>query len=147
MKISEALVGVSHIFIDTAPVIYFVERHPQFVNVVDPIFARLETDITAVVSPITLSECLVGAIRSGLADLEQAFVDVLLSNEVVFVDINAAIARDAARIRLLYNLQLPDALQIAIALASKCDAFLTNDKDLKRVTELKILVVTELEVD
>lgn len=29
MKISEALVGVSHIFIDTAPVIYFVERNPD----------------------------------------------------------------------------------------------------------------------
>ncbi|AHJ28037.1 PIN domain-containing protein [Nodularia spumigena CS-584] len=101
----------------------------------------------AVVSPITLSECLVGAMRSGLADLEQAFLDVLLSNEVVFVDINAAIAQDAARIRLLYNLQLPDALQIAIALTSNCDAFLTNDQALKRVTELRILVVSELEVD
>lgn len=33
--------------------------------------------ITAVASGITLSECLVGAIRLGLADLEQAFVDVL----------------------------------------------------------------------
>jgi len=72
---------------------------------------------------------------------------VLLSNEVVFVDINAAIAQDAARIRLLYNLQLPDALQIAIALTSNCDAFLTNDQALKRVTELRILVVSELEVD
>ena len=72
---------------------------------------------------------------------------MLLSNEVVFVDINAAIAQDAARIRLLYNLQLPDALQIAIALTSNCDAFLTNDQALKRVTELRILVVSELEVD
>ncbi|EAW44287.1 hypothetical protein PN465_07505 [Nodularia spumigena CS-584] len=46
MKISEALVGVYHIFIDTAPVIYFVERNPQFVNLVDPIFERLETGMT-----------------------------------------------------------------------------------------------------
>ncbi|WP_066379115.1 MULTISPECIES: PIN domain-containing protein [unclassified Anabaena] len=146
MKISEALTGVSQIFIDTAPVIYFVERNPQFVNVVDPIFARLETDITAVISPITLSECLVGAIRWGLKDLEQAFIDVLLSDEVKFIDINAAIARDAANIRIRYNLQLADALQIAIALTSNCDAFLTNDVALKRVTELRILVVGELEI-
>ncbi|MDF5723561.1 MAG: PIN domain-containing protein [Rhizonema sp. PD37] len=144
MKISDALTGVSSLFLDTAPVIYFVERNPRFVDFVDPIFERLEADITPVASPITLSECLVGALRLELVDLEQAFVDVLLNNEVVFVKIEAAIARAAARIRVRYNLQLPDALQIASALTAGCEAFLTNDEALKRVTELRILVVSEL---
>jgi predicted nucleic acid-binding protein len=146
MKISDALVGVSSLFLDTAPVIYFVERNPQFVDLVDPIFDRLEADITAVVSGITLSECLVGAIRLGLVDLEQAFVDVLQQDEVVFVEINVAIAREAARIRVRYNLQLPDALQVAAAIIAGCEAFLTNDTALKRVTELRVLVVGELSV-
>jgi predicted nucleic acid-binding protein len=144
MRISDALAGVSRLFLDTAPVIYFVERNPQFVDFVDPIFERLEVDITAVASPITLSECLVGAIRLGLVDLERAFVDVLQQDEVVFVEIDAAIAREAARIRVHYNLQLPDAFQVAAALTSGCDAFLTNDVALRRVTELRILVVGEL---
>jgi predicted nucleic acid-binding protein len=146
MRISDALEGVSRLFLDTAPVIYFVERNPQFLDFVDPIFERLEVDITAVAWPITLSECLVGAIRLGLVDLEQAFVDVLQQDEVVFVEIDAAIAREAARIRVSYNLQLPDALQVAAALTSGCDALLTNDVTLKRVTELRILVVSELEL-
>ncbi|QSJ14250.1 type II toxin-antitoxin system VapC family toxin [Nostoc sp. UHCC 0702] len=145
MRISDALANVSRLFLDTAPVIYFVERNPQFVDLVDPIFERLSADITAVVSGITLSECLVGAIRLGLADLEQAFVDVLQQEEVVFVEINAAIAREAARIRVHYNLQLPDALQVAAALIAGCQAFLTNDAALKRVTELRVLVMCELE--
>ncbi|MCC5607465.1 type II toxin-antitoxin system VapC family toxin [Nostoc sp. CHAB 5834] len=140
-----SLTNVSRLFLDTAPVIYFVERNPQFVDLVDPIFERLSSDITAVVSGITLSECLVGAIRLGLADLEQAFVDVLQQEQVVFVDINAAIAREAARIRVRYNLQLPDALQVAAAIIASCEAFLTNDAALKRVTELRVLVVCELE--
>jgi hypothetical protein len=38
MRISDALTGVSRLFLDTAPVIYFVERNPQFVDLVDPIF-------------------------------------------------------------------------------------------------------------
>ncbi|WP_442947587.1 type II toxin-antitoxin system VapC family toxin [Nostoc sp.] len=139
--------GVSHLFLDTAPVIYFVERNPQFVDLVDPIFDRLEADITAVASGITLSECLVGAIRLGLVDLEQAFVDVLQQDEVVFVEINVAIAREAARIRVCYNLQLPDALQVAAAIIAGCEAFLTNDTALKRVTELRVLVVGELSVE
>jgi predicted nucleic acid-binding protein len=146
MRISDALAGVSSLFLDTAPVIYFVERNPQFVDLVDPIFDRLEADITAVVSGITLSECLVGAIRLGLVDLEQAFVDVLQQDEVVFVEINVAIARKAARIRVRYNLQLPDALQVAAAIIAGCEAFLTNDTALKRVTELRVLVVGELSV-
>ncbi|WP_414754860.1 type II toxin-antitoxin system VapC family toxin [Anabaena sp. CCY 9910] len=146
MKIHDALNGVSRLFLDTAPVIYFVEQNPQLVDLVEPIFERLDADITAVISGITLSECLVGAIRLGLADLEQAFVDVLQQDAVVFVEINAAIAREAARIRVLYNLQLPDALQIAAALMASCEAFLTNDVALKRVTELRVLVVRELQV-
>ncbi len=145
MRINYALTGVSRLFLDTALVIYFVERNLQFIDLVDPIFDRLEADITAVVSGITLSKCLVGVIRLGLADLEQAFVDVLQQDEVVFVAINAAIARQAARIRVRYNLQLPDALQVAAALTSGCEAFLTNDAALKRVTELKVLLVGELE--
>ncbi|PHM09078.1 type II toxin-antitoxin system VapC family toxin [Nostoc sp. 'Peltigera malacea cyanobiont' DB3992] len=147
MKISDALAGVSRLFLDTAPVIYFVERNPQFVDLVDPIFDRLEADITAVVSAITLSECLVGAIRLGLVDLEQAFVDVLQQEQVVFVEINANIAREAARIRVHYNLQLPDALQVATAIIAGCETFLTNDTALKRVTELRVLVVGELSVE
>ena len=147
MKISDGLAGVSRLFLDTAPVIYFVERNPQFVHSVDLIFEQLSDDITAVVSGITLSECLVGAISLGLVDLEQAFVDVLQQEEVIFVDINAAIARESARIRVCYKLQLPDALQLAAAIIADCEAFLTNDTALKRVTELRVLVVGELEIE
>ncbi|MHC5936420.1 type II toxin-antitoxin system VapC family toxin [Nostoc sp.] len=147
MKISDALANVSRLFLNTAPLIYFVERNPQFVDLVAPIFDRLEADITAVASAITLSECLVGAIRLGLVDLEQAFVDVLQQDEVVFVEINANIAREAARIRVRYNLQLPDALQVAAAIIAGCETFLTNDTALKRVMELRILVVGELSVE
>lgn len=92
MRTNDALVGISRLFLDTAPVTYFVERNPQFVNLVDPIFERLETDITAVVSGITLSEYLVGAIRLGLVDLEQNFINVLQQEKVIFVEINASIA-------------------------------------------------------
>ena len=146
MNISDGLAGVSRLFLDTAPIIYFVERNPHFVNLVDPIFERLDNDITAVVSPITLAECLIHPLRLGLADLERAFVDVMQHEVVIFVNINSYVAREAARIRVDYNLQLPDALQVAVALIAECQAFLTNDEALKRVTELRVLVVGELEV-
>ena len=51
----------------------------------------------------------------------------------------------AAKLRARHNLALADALQFAVALAANCQAFLTNDKRLKRVSELSVLVVDELE--
>lgn len=42
-------------------------------------------------------------------------------------------------------MQLPDALQVAVALERGCEAFLTNDRRLARVTELRVLVLDELE--
>ena len=58
--------------------------------------------------------------------------------------IDEDIGKLAAQMRARYNLSLTDALQIATAIQSGCDAFLTNDLQLKRVNELSILVVTEL---
>lgn len=146
MRIEAALNGVTRMFLDTAPVIYEVERHPDFVAVVDPIFDRLDTDITSVISPITLAECLVGPLKSGLSELEQAYLNLLNREDVVFVASSAEIAHRAAQIRVQHNLQLADALQIATALQAGCEAFLTNDEQLKRVTTLRMVVVKELEV-
>jgi predicted nucleic acid-binding protein len=146
MRLEEGLAGLSRLFLDTAPVIYFVERHPQFSAIVDPIFTRLDQDIMAVVSPITLAECLVMPRRSGLTDLETLFLEILDQDTVLFVNLDRQIAKEAARLRADYNLQLADAFQVAAALDSKCEAMLTNDLQLKRVKELRVLVVGELEV-
>ncbi|MDT9201253.1 PIN domain-containing protein [Limnospira fusiformis KN01] len=145
MKIDAALAGVSRLFLDTAPVIYFVERNPSFVDRVDPIFERLESEITPVVGSVTVAECLVGALQMGLTNLEQAYVAIFTRDDVLFLENNLTIAREAARVRVRYNLQLPDAFQIATALNAGCQAFLTNDAQLKRIAELKILLVSELE--
>ncbi|MGD1716710.1 type II toxin-antitoxin system VapC family toxin [Dapis sp. BLCC M172] len=60
------------------------------------------------------------------------------------MDINSEIALIAADIPARYNFKLPDALQIATAIHSNCDAFLTNDLQFKKVSELSILVISEL---
>jgi predicted nucleic acid-binding protein len=50
----------------------------------------------------------------------------------------------AAEVRARYNLRTPDALQVAAASALQCEAMLTNDSSLKRVTELKIILLDDL---
>jgi predicted nucleic acid-binding protein len=148
MNIEEALQGVNRLFLDTAPVIYGVERNPQYLGIVREIFHRIrDGTLIAVTSPITLAECLVNPYRLGQIQLQQDFIDVLVNgNNVRFVSISTpTIALQAAQIRARYNLHLLDAFQLATALIAGCEAFLTNDIILRRVTELSVLVLDDLE--
>jgi predicted nucleic acid-binding protein len=56
------------------------------------------------------------------------------------------VAARAAELRAHYRLRLADALQVALALHAGCEAFLTNDLALRRVSELRILELDELEI-
>jgi predicted nucleic acid-binding protein len=39
-----------------------------------------------------------------------------------------------------------DALQVAVALSANCDAFLTNDIALKKITEIDMIILKETEL-
>jgi predicted nucleic acid-binding protein len=65
------------------------------------------------------------------------------SPSVLFYPIDETIADQAANIRAPYEVTLLDAFQIATAISAGCDSFLTNDVELKRVTEIPILPVSE----
>lgn len=146
MKIEEALKGVQRLFLDTAPLVYFVEQNPEFIDRVEPIFERLDRDIISVVSSITLAECLVFPIKRGLTDLEKAFEEIMNSSRSEFIVTDREIAKLSATIRAKYNFQLPDSIQVATAISANCDAFLTNDIALRRVTEIRAIVVSDLEL-
>jgi hypothetical protein len=57
VTINEALAGVQTIFLDTAPVIYYVENHSLFADGVQGIIDKLDGDLQGVISPVTLAEC------------------------------------------------------------------------------------------
>ena len=146
MTVADALRNVARLFLDTAPVIYYVERNQVYAARVDEVFDRIDAGtVLAVTSPITLAECLVLPIRQGLTQAQQDFTDLIASgNNVTFAVPDAAVARRAADLRARYNLGLADAFQVATALAAGCDALLTNDLTLKQVQELPVLVLDDL---
>lgn len=147
MKLVDAFAGVRQLFLDTAPVIYPVQGVPAYQPRMDWVFHHLQAGaFQAVTSSITLAECLVLPYQLGDAALGQRFRDVITAGiRTRYVGVDAAVER-AAELRARYKVGLPDALQLAAALAAGCDAFLTNDLALKRVVELTILVLDELEV-
>src|SRR5207248_4239340 len=57
MNIADALRNVTRLFLDSAPVIYYVEENPSYLSLVDVIFDGIsDGSPTAVTSPVTLAE-------------------------------------------------------------------------------------------
>jgi len=60
-----------------------------------------------------------------------------------FLAMGLEVARQAADLRAAYRLRPPEAIQMATALVHGATAFLTNDKKLKPVNELKVLILDD----
>ena len=149
MKVSAALEGIRRLYIDTAPLIYFVEENPAYVTKMDTVIAAVDgAAIEAVSLVITLTEVLVHPMRLKNIHLEGEYRDILFNSKGFHLQaVTARIAEAAAGLRARYDLHTPDALHIATAIEAGCDAFLTNDAGIKRVTELGVLILDELESD
>jgi predicted nucleic acid-binding protein len=132
--------------LDTAPVIYFIEAHPQYGPIVLPLFdQRFQQGLNkAVTSVLTLAEVLVKPLTASRADLCQRFRELLTgAPNLQLFDVGVAIAEKAADLRARYGVRLPDACQVAVALAGGASYFITNDKRLRCITELKVLVLND----
>jgi predicted nucleic acid-binding protein len=148
MGLVEQLIG-SRVCIDTAPLIYFVEKHPIYLRVVKPVFSEIELGhIEAFTSTITLLEVLVHPFRTNNQELAEKYREILLASEhFTTFEILHQIAENASRLRAKYSLKTPDAIQIAGGVFYGADKFLTNDADLKKIQEIQVLVIDDFVVD
>ena len=147
-NLSDSIPSGSTLFLDTAPVIYFVENNPTYFSLLKPIFTKLdEGSIQAVTSPITLAECLYYPYKNNDKNLVKVFYDRLITGQNVrLMSITADIANYSAHLRANYNLGFADAFQVATAIASGSDIFLTNDKQLKRIQLLNVLILNDFSI-
>jgi predicted nucleic acid-binding protein len=147
MKVEEALSGVASVLLDTAPVIYHLEKNPMFAPAMEKFLQlRKERGVLLVTTPITLAECLVHPIRQGRTDLEAAYRTLITAGEgTTFWPIGADEGNIAARLRAKYGLTLADSFQLAIAIQANCQVVLTNDATLMKVTEVRVVAVGDLQ--
>jgi predicted nucleic acid-binding protein len=127
------------LYLDSAPIIYHIERVVPFAAAVD---ARLAASgIVLVSSELARLECLVVPLRNGDAARVGDF-DMFFGARVDdLVGFTGAVFRRAAEIRASHNFKTPDALHLAAAVEGGCTAFLTNDARLTRFTGLAVEVV------
>lgn len=146
MKIDAAFKNIRRLHIDSAPLVYYVEENPTYLARMDEIITLIEdTPIRTISSIILLPEVLTHPVRQGRNDLVRNYRQILVTTIHLF-DVNRSIAERATDLRARYNLRTPDALHVATALISSCDAILTNDNGMKRVREIRVLVLDDLQV-
>jgi len=146
VTLSEELSRVNRIFIDTAPVIYFIEAHPQFGPLAKEVVSAFQSEnLSAFSSVITLAEVLPKPTESGDERLARRFAEFLKhGRNLTMIEISEGIAEAAGKLRGRYPfLKTVDAIQLAAALDVGTEAFFTNDAKLKQFKELKVLVLKD----
>lgn len=133
-----ALPADALLLVDSAPIIYVLESHEKFAPRFAPMFERhARGEIALAVTTVTIAEVLTGPLAAGEEALAKRYRATLETWHVV--DFGVDIAESAARLRATYHLKLPDAIQLASALAIGADALVTHDRDFAKVRGLRIL--------
>lgn len=79
MKIDGTLRTVEKLYIETAPLIYYVEENPTYIARMDAIIDAIDNNnILAYSSVITLTEVLNHPMKTGDKKLEQEYRDIFL---------------------------------------------------------------------
>jgi predicted nucleic acid-binding protein len=133
------------IFLDTAPLIYYIEDSAYFSKSLSELFIAVEEQKCVLISSvITLAEVLVLPLREGRQDLVEKYESILTNSQsVIIADINLEIAKITAQLRAKYSLKTPDAIQIGAAIFHSADYFLTNDKRLKSIKEVNVITLDD----
>ncbi|MEN8253685.1 MAG: type II toxin-antitoxin system VapC family toxin [Patescibacteria group bacterium] len=134
---------IKTIGIDTMLFIYHFQQHPQYFSSTQRIFSQVEKgDIEAVTSFISyLESCSLAELDGKTSILQQykALFQEFPNLKTMFP--NYEISEIAAKLRRKYEVAAPDALQIATAISAGAEEFITNDKKLLKIKEIKVVLL------
>ena len=132
--------------LDTMIFIYHFEANQIYSPLTFSIFESLEKgNFNAITSILTLLEILVKPKRESnliLTERYKILLETFPNLQVKILDEN--IADIASSLRANYNINTPDAIQIATSLEAKADILITNDATLKKISEIKVLLLSEM---
>ncbi len=138
--------SLKNIGLDSMCFIYHFAGRPQYLPLTETLFGLVEkADIQAASSVISVIETLVAPEKKGqqliVYEYEKSFQTL---PKLTITPIAWPQAKLAAKLRAIYpGLRTPDAIQIAACILTGAGAFLTNDKRLKQVKEIKVLMLED----
>lgn len=130
---------------DTSVFIYHLEKSERYAEVAADVLTSLASnEFEGVTSVLTLMEIAVRPLQIGRPEVADIYgVSLHALPNLTIVTIDEFIARQAAELRAIYRLSSPDAIHIAACIQYGATAFLTNDKTLRRVTEIETLLLDD----
>lgn len=126
--------------IDSVIFIYLFEQNEQYLSKARQIFNSVKQGkYEAVFSVVGMIEILTGPKKVGRFELAYRYKELIkdIPNLTVY-GINENVIELSSELRAIYGLNTPDAIHVATAIDFGADKFITNDKRLKMINEIKI---------
>lgn len=137
--------GDGPVALDTSIFIYFIEEHPLYLPLVEPLFEAIDAgELEAVTSSLTLLEVLVVPFRFSNGSLIDRYETLLTKSQGLrLVDLDRDFLRSVAQVRAATRAKTPDAMQLAAAMTAGCPVFLTNDDRIPSLPGLRALLLDD----
>ena len=133
--------------LDTTVFIYHLEAVPRFAAPAALAIGELDRgSLKGVTSVLTFAELFVRPLQTGQPELAAAYeVRLRAIRQLDIVDIDTEVAWRAAALRAVHPLRTPDALQVAACIEHGATAFVTNDRRLRRLTEIEVVLLGDFQ--
>lgn len=131
--------------IDTSIFIYHLEASPRYAVVAGGALSALaDGTYTGITSTLTLMELFVKPLQVGRPEVADEYALLLAGfPNLNIADIDRTAARLAGEVRAAYRLRPADAIQVGTSLRHGATAFLTNDRGLRSIKELDVIVLED----
>lgn len=132
--------------IDTALLIYLFEDSVDFADASAKIMKKVEDGkYSAIFSCIGMIELMTGPKKLGRIDLAHEYkVRLMEFPNLRIIGINENIVDIASTLRAKYGIRTPDAIHIATAIDGGANSFITNDKLLQKIKEIKVVLLSDV---
>jgi predicted nucleic acid-binding protein len=134
------------VYVDTQILIYTVQRHPDYLPLLRPLWATMQTGALKVLtSELTLMEVLVVPLRHANQSLVADYEAFLALPGISLQPVDRTTLYEAARLRAnAPRLKTPDAIHIATSNLARCQLYLTNDRALAKVSTISTVILDDL---
>src|SRR5262249_16407811 len=142
----EAIPPGSLVALDTVAWIYEFGANPVFGPVTNVLFRDGfgAGRFSASCSLLVLGELLVQPLAQGRLDLADRYRHIIVSGPDVTVwDVSREVLEAAASLRARYRVKMLDAIHVASAAVHRADSFITNDEGLRRIQEVRVLILAD----
>ena len=143
--LKKAFKNCAGVHLDTNILIYLFQNNEKYSGLLEEIFNFLDAKkITIYFSTLLLTELLVDPFKRDQSDIAKNWLSYFkVAENLEIVDLSPSIAVDAAYLRAKYNIKTPDSIHLATAMQKQKTIFLTNDADLKKIKETKVVCIED----